>query len=511
LIPVDLLFFFVVAFSFAAFVEILHFIPLAKGITDPEIYEKMFGVALVFLASFLFFETAFMVEYFLHDTVLSKLLLLVAMSLVLVETALVLRKNTTELQITRATKEILEQSEKRYKNLIETMNDGFWMIDENRVTTQINERTSEMLGYSEAEMLGKDVLGFVDPRHHKTVKDHLEKRRRGMSTTYEIEFIQKDGSRLAALVSATPILDDEKNFKGSFAVVTDITKRVELEGKIREYSMDLEEMIEERTKELTHAKTSLVNMLDDLSESKKDLAGAYDGLKDMDRLKTYIISNISHELRTPITIAKSAIELIREEPKSDEREKFLVMCEKALIRLNDLVENLVEISSIYKGSYVASQRTIDIDSMIRDAIKEIKFIAAERDIKVVFTPNTTFSNVLADPKAVFRAVSNILDNAVKFNHRGGRIEIITKTAGDYLEIAFHDTGLGIHEKYRIKVFEPFYQIDPSTTRRFGGTGIGLALVKAHIEGQNGSVWVKDNKGEGTIFNVKLPLAKEKDL
>ncbi|HDH28702.1 MAG TPA: ATP-binding protein, partial [Euryarchaeota archaeon] len=79
------------------------------------------------------------------------------------------------------------------------------------------------------------------------------------------------------------------------------------------------------------------------------------------------------------------------------------------------------------------------------------------------------------------------------------------------EIAFSDTGVGIPEKYRTKVFEPFYQVDPSTTRRFGGTGIGLALVKAHNEAQNGRVWVDDNEGEGSTFYIKLPLAKEKDL
>ena len=506
-----LLFFFVVAFSFAAIVEIIHFIPLAKGITDREIYEKMFSVALVFLVSFLFFESAFFLEYFLDESALSKLPLMAAMGLVLAETAVVLRKNTTDLQITRATKEIVERSEKRYKNLIDTMNDGFWMIDEKHVTTQINQRVSEMLGYSEEEMLGKKVMDFVDSPSQATLKDHLEKRRRGMSTTYEVVFVQKNGGRLSTMVSASPLYDDKGSFAGSFAIITDITRRVELEKKIREYSYDLEEMVEERTKELTHAKDALAKMLDDLSESKKDLAQAYDDLKDMDRLKTYIISNISHELRTPITIAKSAIELIRDKPTPDERERFFSMCENALARLNDLVENLVEISSIYKGSYVASQRVIDIDSVVRDAIKEVKFMASQRDIKILFTPQETGSYVMADPKAVNRAVSSIIDNAIKFNRKGGRIEITTKRVGDYREIAFSDTGVGIPEKYRTKVFEPFYQVDPSTTRRFGGTGIGLALVKAHIEGQNGQVWVADNEGEGSTFYIKLPLAKEKDL
>lgn len=503
----DLLLFFVLAFSFAAVVEILHFIPLAKGIIDKQIYEKMFGVALVLLVSFLFFESAFFIEYFMHEIALSRILLLVSMGLVLVETAIVLRRNTTELQIVRATKDILERSEKRYKNLIETMNDGFWMIDENHLTTQVNQRMSEMLGYSEGEMLGKDVLSFVEPENHSNVKEHLEKRRKGMSTTYEIGFKQKDGARLAAMVSGSPIFDEENNYRGSFAIITDITKRFELEKKIRSYSLDLEGMVDERTKELTNARDSLVNMLEDLTESKKDLAHAYDKLKDMDRLKTYIISNISHELRTPITIAKSAIELISEKPAPDDMNRYISMCEGALVRLNDLVENLVEISSIYKGSYIMSSRTIEIDSLVRDAIKEVQHTAAKGDIKIIFTPKETFSNVLADQNAVYRAVSNILDNAVKFNHEGGQIEITTKKVGDFIQIAFSDTGVGIAEKYLTRVFEPFYQIDPSTTRRFGGTGIGLALVKAHIEGQKGRVWVESNKGKGSIFYITLPLAK----
>jgi signal transduction histidine kinase len=281
--------------------------------------------------------------------------------------------------------------------------------------------------------------------------------------------------------------------------------------KARSYSKDLEKMIEERTKELTQARDSLSKMLEDLTSSKQDLVRAYDELKEMDRLKTFIITNISHELRTPMTIAKSAIELTRDETETKSKEKFLTMCENALLRLNDIVENLVEISDVYRGHYVPASEPLDLQSIISEILQEYAFDAKKKNIKLNLLSEDALPNVIGDKKAVSRAFANIVENAIKFNHDEGRVEIGVSRVGEFVQASVGDTGIGIPEKYIDKIFEPFYQIDPSTTRKFGGTGIGLALVKSFIEGQNGHVWVESKLGEYSTFFVKLPVAKEKDL
>lgn len=281
--------------------------------------------------------------------------------------------------------------------------------------------------------------------------------------------------------------------------------------KERSHSKDLEARIEKRTGELTRSKDSLANMLEELINSKQELARAYDELKDVDQLKTFIIANISHELRTPITIAKSSIELTREETDPEEREKFLSMSENALQRLNDIVENLVEISDVYRGHYVPTSEPLDLESIISDVLQDFAFDAKKKELKISLISKNAIPTVQGDKKSVSSVLSNIVENAIKFNRDGGEIVIEVSRVEESELISVRDTGIGIPEQYKEKIFEPFYQIDPSTTRKFGGTGIGLALVKALIEGQKGDVWVESELGETSTFFIKLPITKEKDL
>jgi PAS domain S-box-containing protein len=503
---IDYLYYLVPLFAFAAIIELMHFLPFAKRITEKKVYEKMYSVILVFLFSFLVFETAFLVELFFEIQSLQKLLELTAMSIILFETVTVLRKSITELQITAVTNEILERSEKKYRHLIETMNHGFWMIDENRITTRVNNKTSEMLGYSPAEMIGKDAMSFLDKSSQVLAEEHLKRGHKGKSSTYEIEFIKKDGSKLPVVISASPLFEEDGGFKGSFAILTDISNRKKMEEEITAYSHNLRAMVDERTKDLSQARDSLVNMLEDLTDSKEKLVKAYDDLKDVDRLKTDIISNISHELRTPITVAKSAIELTREEEDQAEIDRYLTMCENGLTRLNDLVENLVDVSSLYKGRYVVTGIPLDVDTTIKEILKDFEIISKERNIKIDYKANEKMPKLKGDIKAIKRALANLIDNAIKFNSEGGKIEVEARRTGEFIQISIKDTGIGIEPQYKEKIFEPFYQVDPTTTRKFGGTGIGLSLVKSHIEAQKGRVWFESIPSKGSTFFLKLPVA-----
>jgi PAS domain S-box-containing protein len=502
----DFAYFFVPVFAFTAIIELLHFLPFAKNVTEKRIYEKMFPTLTVFLFSFLIFELAFLVEVFLESKELHKILELASMTIILFWAVLVVRKNVIELEITNAKKSLLEKSEKRYKNLIETMNDGFWSIDENRITATVNQKTEKMLGYTTKEMIGKDVMHFLDRKAQAEVKQRLKERKKGASETYEIEFTKKDGSKLPVVLSASPIFDEKGVFKGSFAVLTDISERKKMEEEIKSYSEGLETMVEDRTNQLKQTRDSLVNMLEDLTESKKYLAKAYDDLKDIDRLKTDIISNISHELRTPITIAKSALELTREEEEPEETGRFLTMCENALTRLNDIVGNLVDVSSIYKGRFVVSVKALEVERVIKKVIRDFKPAAEKKKIKFNFSVEEPVPKVKADEKSITRALINIVDNSIKFSKEGGRVDVNVKSQDEFVQISIKDSGIGIPKQYLSKVFEPFYQIDPTTTREFGGTGIGLSLTKSHIEAQGGKVWAEGSRRKGAIFYVKLPVA-----
>jgi PAS domain S-box-containing protein len=507
----DFLYFFVPLFAFSAIVELIHFLPFVRRITEKEVYDKMYGPMIVFLISFLVWDISFLVDIFLGNRTLHKLLEVLAMGIVLLETIRLVRKNVVELQVIKTTKEVIERSEKKYRNLIETMNDGFWLIDENQTSTMVNEKMGEMLGYTPEEIIGKKITLFLDTEAQTKVKKQLESRPKGKSSTYEIELTKKNGSKSPVVVSGSPIFDDDRKYIGSFGIMTDVSRLKQLEGKIRSYSEDLEKMVGERTDDLLQAQDSVLNMLEDLTDSKEELAKAYDNLKDVDRLKTDILSNISHELRTPITIAKCAIELTRGEDDDKEIDKFLSMCENALTRLNDLVENLVDISLLYKGQFLVLSSAVDLYSVIEETIGNYKVRTKEKKIKLINISKNNSLKVLGDKKAISRTITAIIDNAVKFTNESGKITIDVKKDGEFVQIIIKDTGPGIEQKYKEKIFEPFYQIDPTTTREYGGVGIGLALAKSNLAAQKGRIWVESTPGKGSTFYIKLPLAREKDL
>ncbi len=507
----DLLYYLVPLFTFAALIEIIHFLPYVKIIATKEVYESIFPISTPFLLSFLIFDASFIVEIFFHDKALHKLFEAGAMTLVLITTVVVVRRNLSDLQVSRATRAVAEKEHKKYKGLIEKMNDGFWSIDNKGITNMVNHKMGEMLGYRRNELLGQKITDFVDESEQIKLKRQEEMRPKGVSSTYEINLTKKDGSNIPVIVSAAPIFDDDGRFRGSFAIVTDVSRIKEMEEELKDYSKNLETRVEKRTEELLKARDSLVNILEDLTNSKKELAEAYDELKDVDRLKTDILSNISHELRTPITIAKSSIELTRGEADRKEIDLFLDMCENALNRLNDLIENLVDISSIYKGTFVASGKTADLDRVLKTVLGHFKTQLDDKQISMSYPKQISHPLIKADEKMVSRVLTNLMDNAVKFNKKGGKITIKTKKADNHVEMSIWDTGIGIDPKYMDKIFEPFYQIDPTTTREFGGTGIGLALVKAHMEALKGRVRLESAPGKGSTFYLEFPISQEKGL
>ncbi|RMF91091.1 MAG: PAS domain S-box protein [Methanobacteriota archaeon] len=511
LMYLDLVYFLVPLFAFAALIELFHFLPYMKGVTEKVFFERAYPAAVVLLASMLVFELSFAAELFLGSEVLHRLLEILSMAIILYETELEVRGSSEELQRMSATKEVLERSEKRYRQLIETMNDGFWAIDGKGVTTMVNDKLAEMLGYPVKEITGRNVMSFVDERSQGRLKKELEKRSRGAASRYELELTRKDGSKLPVLVSASPLFDEAGRFLGSFAVITDISRQKEMERRIRDQARDLEATVEERTKDLSLAKDSLMNMLEDLTLSKKELELAYEELKGIERIKTDIISNVSHEFRTPVTIAKSAIDLIREEEDPEEREHLLAMCENALTRLNELVDNLVDVADVYRGRYVLEKRKVDINRVIRQSMDNLRFRALEKNVTLSYTADGDLPEVIGDERSLRQILYNLIDNAIKFNRKGGRVEITAAKKEGSIEISVKDTGIGIQPEYTEKIFEPLFQIEATTTRRYGGTGIGLAVVKNLVAAHRGRVWVESTPGKGSTFRFTLPLEGEKDL
>jgi signal transduction histidine kinase len=243
-------------------------------------------------------------------------------------------------------------------------------------------------------------------------------------------------------------------------------------------------------------------------EMYSQLESAYEELKSIDELKSNILANVSHELRTPITVTKGAIELALDEKNEEERRSLLKTAVAALVRQNLIIEDLLQAAKFERGEVKLFLGDVDVVKIINKVVEEFEPIIMEEGLKLKIDVENRLPKARADGIALERVLRNLLGNAVKFNKRGGEIHIEAVQRSDFIEVCISDTGVGIPEDKLEKIFEPFYQIDASPTRRYGGTGMGLTVVKAIVEAHGGEVSVESIPGEGSRFCFTLPIWRD---
>jgi len=241
----------------------------------------------------------------------------------------------------------------------------------------------------------------------------------------------------------------------------------------------------------------------EIDKRTKELGKIDEELRKLERLKEDIISNISHELKTPITIILSAIELaLMENNSPEELKRFLHIAKRATDRQRMLVENLI--SSIYlkQLAYSSNFTPLDVEELLDSAVKSVANTAHEKHVKIdIFVEKGIKLN--GNKNELELALYNLLDNAVKFNKNGGKIKITAKKVGKLTEICIHDTGIGIPEEYHEKIFEKFFQVDSGTTRKYNGIGIGLSVAKEIIEAHGGRILLESEPEKGSKFTIVL--------
>jgi len=252
----------------------------------------------------------------------------------------------------------------------------------------------------------------------------------------------------------------------------------------------------------------------------EDLRKAYEELKQLDAMKGNFLANISHELRTPLAPIIGYVEMLlsaRPGPLTDRQRSHLQVVEQAVQRLQGLIEDLLAFVQMEQGELLLQTRPFAIATLLEERARAITPRATEKGLTVEVAVLSGLPDVQVDPKQISRALMLMLDNALKFTPSGGRIALGAKAhvAPDdappgwphgYVEVSLSDTGIGIPADKLPRIFEKFYQVDASTTRSYGGTGLGLALVKQIMEAHGSRLAVESTPGVGSTFRLRLPIA-----
>jgi PAS domain S-box-containing protein len=244
------------------------------------------------------------------------------------------------------------------------------------------------------------------------------------------------------------------------------------------------------------------------SRLHQELQRAYKELKSLDELKSNVIANVSHELRTPITIAKGVLDVLLWEDDPDSKRRLIAMARDALLKQNMIVGDLIEAATIKKRELTLKLESLHLWQVVPSVIEEFRALAQKKDIRLTQKIDKGMPRVLADYKEIGHILRNLLSNALKFTEEGG-VTVEARQGGDVVEICVSDTGIGIPQNFHEKIFERLYQVDSSGTRRFGGTGMGLAIAKELVEAHGGRITVESEPGKGSRFCFTLPIAGDK--
>jgi signal transduction histidine kinase/DNA-binding response OmpR family regulator len=239
------------------------------------------------------------------------------------------------------------------------------------------------------------------------------------------------------------------------------------------------------------------------------LARILEQQQELDRLKSEFIQNVSHELRTPLALARGYAELLDSgelgELQPDQRKPVAVIARRVRM-LTKLVDNINAILEV--KTQEMRKEPVDLADLVHTVLNDFQITAEQRELILEAKVAPDLSPVLGDPTNLRRVLDNLLDNALKFTPAGGRVTVRLRREGADVILEVADTGAGIPTDQLERVFDCFYQVDGSVTRRYGGTGLGLALVQEIVEVHGGTVSLRSVVGEGSTFRVTLPLGQE---
>jgi PAS domain S-box-containing protein len=245
-------------------------------------------------------------------------------------------------------------------------------------------------------------------------------------------------------------------------------------------------------------------------ESKRKLKESYKKLKELDILKSRFLTITSHELKTPLTPAKIQTQMMLQgdlgKLNKKQKKSFDIIL-RNITRLNELIEDILEISRIQAEGFKLKLSKIQLEKYIGLAVKSMIPVAEKRGLELNYKLDN-LPLIIADKKRITEVLINLIENAIKFTHKG-KINIEAKREKGHILVKIKDTGIGISKKEYKKIFHSFTQLEGTYTRKYGGTGLGLSICKGIIKQHGGKIWVESILGKGSTFYFTLPIKKLK--
>ena len=356
------------------------------------------------------------------------------------------------------------------RSLIESNIDALMTTDPSGIITDVNKQMEALTGCTRDELIGAPFKSyFTDPeRAEAGIKLVLSEKK---VTDYELTACARDGKQTVVSYNATTFYDRGRTLQGVFAAARDVTERKRVEAELREAKANAESA---------------------------------------SRTKSDFLASMSHEIRTPMNAIMGIADLLAKTALSPEQDKYVQIFRRAGDNLLNLINDILDLSKVEASQLELERTGFSLNDLLEKVTEMVAVRAHEKGLALVceIAPNVP-TDLVGDSTRLRQVLLNLLGNAIKFTESGEVALRVTPDADSSVPTALRftisDTGIGIPGEKLGRVFERFTQADSSTTRRFGGSGLGLTISKRLVELMGGRIWAESSVGKGSVFSFAVPL------